>query len=42
MATIIFIREKTQSKTAMGKVMAYCARPDKTLYESYHLVSGKD
>ena len=42
MATVTFIREKTQSKTAMGKVMAYCARPDKSFYEGYHLVSGKD
>ena len=42
MATVTFIREKTQSKTAMGKVMAYCARQDKTLFEGYHLVSGKD
>ena len=42
MATVTFIREKTQSKTAMGKVMAYCARPDKTLFEGYPLVSGKD
>ena len=42
MATVTFIREKTQSKTAMGKVIAYCARQDKTLYESYNLVSGKD
>ena len=42
MATVTFIRAKTQSKTAMGKVMAYCARPDKSLYEGYNLVSGKD
>ena len=42
MATVTFIRAKTQSKTAMGKVMAYCSRNDKTLFEGYHLISGKD
>lgn len=46
MATVTYIPEKTQSKTAMGKVMRYCARQDKTAYEldgrQIQLISGKD
>ena len=46
MATITYIPEKTQSKTAMGKVMRYCARKDKTACEvdnrQFQLISGKD
>lgn len=46
MATITYIPEKTQSKTAMGKVMRYCARKDKTACEqdgrNFQLISGKD
>ena len=46
MATITYIPEKTQSKTAMGKVMRYCAKKDKTAFEldgrKFQLISGKD
>lgn len=46
MATITYIPEKTQSKTAMGKVIRYCARKDKTACEvdsrKFQLISGKD
>jgi hypothetical protein len=45
-ATVTYIREKTQTKTAMGKVMNYCKRKDKTLMErdgrKFQLISGKD
>lgn len=46
MATVTYIPEKTQNMTAMGKVMRYCARQDKTAYEldgrQIQLISGKD
>ena len=46
MATVTFIPGKTQSKTAMGRVVSYCSRKDKTFYEQdgrpYQLISGKD
>lgn len=46
MATVTYIREKTQNKTAIGRVMRYCSREDKTMYElngrKFQLISGKD
>jgi len=46
MATVTYIPEHTQSKAAMGKVMRYCSREDKTRSEQdgreFQLISGKD
>jgi hypothetical protein len=46
MATVSAIPEKTQSKTAMGKVMRYVAQEKKTLFsngeKSYQLISGQN
>ncbi|MBE3101026.1 MAG: relaxase/mobilization nuclease domain-containing protein [Firmicutes bacterium] len=46
MATVSAIPEKTQTKTAMGKVMRYVAQEKKTLFsdgeKSYQLISGQN
>ena len=46
MATVTYIPNKTQSKGAMGGVIRYCSREDKTKYQregrEYQLISGKD
>lgn len=46
MAIVIAIPEKTQSKTAMSKVMKYVSQDKKTLYKEgdreYKLVSGQN
>jgi hypothetical protein len=48
MAIVTAIKAKTQSKTAMGKVMAYCVQDKKTRYSdpesghSYRLISGQN
>ena len=48
MAIVTAIKAKTQSKTAMGKVMAYCVQDKKTRYsdtetrQSYCLISGQN
>lgn len=40
MATVTYIREKTQNKTAMGRVMTYVSKDEKTLLDDIKLVSG--
>lgn len=46
MATVTYIPEHTQSKTAMGRVIDYATQAKKTLYEQdgrqFKLISGKD
>ncbi len=47
MAIIYAVRERTQSKTAMRKVMDYVAQDKKTVYENengqkYKLLSGQN
>ena len=46
MATVSAIPEKTQTKTAMCKVMRYVAQEKKTLFsdgeKSYQLISGQN
>jgi len=45
-AIVTAVKEKTQSRTAMGKVIRYVSQDKKTLYEngdrSYKLLSGQD
>ena len=46
MAIVTAVREKTQSRTAMGKVIRYVSQDKKTLYENedrkYRLLSGQN
>ena len=46
MATVTAIRERTQSRVAMNKVIAYVCQDKKTLYQQddrqIKLISGKD
>lgn len=46
MATVTAIRERTQNKVAMSKVISYISQDKKTLYQSetgvHKLISGKD